>query len=73
MRTGSEFLCFNYLNAITDTERFEAFDNHTSFYDSIAEELMKWLTDNWGRWEEEKLDWFTAATTSRIPEEMLPI
>ena len=34
---------------------------------------MKWLTDNWDGWEEEKPDWFTAASISNIPQDMLPI
>jgi hypothetical protein len=72
-RTGHAFLCDLWRNGTNDKERFYVFSKHPSYYDSIAEELMKWLTDNWDRWEEEKPDWFTAAAIARIPEDMLPV
>jgi len=34
---------------------------------------MKWLTENWDRWEEGKPEWFIATATSIIPEDMLPM
>jgi hypothetical protein len=72
-RTGPQFAVDNYKAAETDSSRFEIFGHHVTYYDSITEGLMKWLTDNWDRWEEEKPDWFTAAAVSNIPEDMLPM
>ena len=34
---------------------------------------MKWLNDNWDRWEEEKPDWFTTVNISIIPSDLLPV
>ena len=34
---------------------------------------MKWLTENWDRWEEGKPEWFIATAISIIPEDMLPM
>jgi hypothetical protein len=72
-RTGPQFAVDNYKAAATDVMRFDIFTHHPSFYSSISEELYKWLTDNWDRWEEEKPDWFTAAALLNIPEDILPV
>jgi len=72
-RTGKQFKIDVYHMAVSDSSKFEIFMVHPSYYDSIAEELMKWVTDNWDRWEEEKPDWFTASAISKIPQAMLPI
>jgi len=49
------------------------FTHHRNFYDSIQEDIMKWLNDNWERWEEETPEFFTAQAISTVPEDMLPI
>jgi len=72
IRTGSQFLCDNWRNGITDIERFETFDNHRTLYKSIEPELKVWLEENWERWEEEKEDWFNAAAISSVPVDLLP-
>ena len=71
-RTGSQFLCDNWRNGISDKERFYVFSKHPSLYKSINRELKDWLSENWERWEEEKEDWFTAKMISKIPSELLP-
>ena len=71
-RTGSQFLCDHWRNAISDKERFYVFSKHHSLYKSINKELKDWLSDNWKRWEEEKENWFTAKMISKIPNELLP-
>ena len=72
-RTGSEFLCDNWRNGISDKERFYVFSKHASLYEeSINKELKIWLSENWDRWEEEKEDWFTAKMIGKIPSELLP-
>jgi len=72
-RTGKQYRVDVYHEVVSDESKFEIFGVHPSYYDSIAEELMKWLTDNWDGWEGEKPDWFTAAAISNIPEDMLPM
>jgi len=72
-RTGPQFAVDNYRAAETDSSRFGIFGYHPSYFDNIAEELMKWLTENWDRWEEEKPEWFTAVAISTVPEDMLPM
>jgi len=72
-RTGTQFAVDNYKAAATDVMRFDIFTHHPIFYSSISEELYKWLTDNWDRWEDEEPDWFTAAAILNIPEDILPV
>ena len=71
-RTGREFICDLWRDEATDKERFYVFSKHPSYYDDIAEELKKWLTDNWDIWEERKPDWFTAKMIGKIPSKILP-
>ena len=46
MRTGKKYRVAEYHKAVSDGSKFEIFGIHPSYYNSIAEELMKWLTDN---------------------------
>ena len=72
-RTGSQYLCGNWRNAISDKAKFVMpINNHRSLYKSIEEELKTWLEENWERLEEEKEDWFTAAAISKVPVDLLP-
>ena len=71
--TGKEFAVQTYYEeAETYALNFEIFGHHRSFYDSIQSELMKWLNDNWERWEESSV-WFTADIISNVPSDMLPL
>ena len=70
--TGKQFAVQNYIEATTDAMKFEIFGHHRSYYDSIQDELMKWLNDNWETWEEEQKDWFTPAAILTVPCDMLP-
>ena len=71
-RTGKQFVCDKFQEP-TDAGKFEIFFKHPSYYRSIDEELMKWLNDNWSKWEETSPDWFTADAISKIPSDMLPV
>ena len=72
--TGKQFVVITYFEeAETDSERFKIFGKHRSYYYSIQSELMKWLNDNWEKWEEEKPEVFTAKNIVKIPADMLPI
>jgi len=71
-RTGSQFLCHTWRDAISDEQRFNVFSKHRSLYKSINKELKDWLSENWDRWEEENEEWFTAKMIGKIPDELLP-
>ena len=34
---------------------------------------MKWLHENWEKWEESSPEWFTADAISKVPSDMLPL
>ena len=70
--TGKRFAVLNYEEAKTDSVKFEIFGHHSHYYDSINEELMKWLNDNWSKWEESSPDGFTAEAIATIPPDLLP-
>ena len=53
--------------------KFNIFVKHPDYYASINEELMKWLNDNWSKWEETSPEWFTAEAISKVPADMLPV
>ena len=72
-RTGKQFAVCDKLQEPTDAGKFGIFYIHPSYYESIDEELMKWLNENWDRWCEEKPDWFTAEAISAVPADMLPV
>ena len=71
--TGKEFSVQNYEESETDAVKFELFGHHRSYYDSIQEDIMKWLQENWDKWEESNLDWFTPNSISNVPADMLPV
>ena len=71
-KTGAEFLCQQWRDASTDKEKVYIFGKHRSYYSSINKEIKVWLDENWGKWEEERPDWFTAKLISKIPSELLP-
>ena len=62
-----------YEESQTDALKFEVFGTHRTFYRPLAPELMKWMNENWDRWEEEKPEWFNAKLIEKIPAEMLPV
>ena len=71
--TGKQFAVLTYHEAESDEMRFEIFGHHPSFYDSINEELMIWMNENWEKWEENKPEWFTADAIASVPADMLPV
>ena len=72
-RTGTQFVTDNYWQLVGDNDKFNSFSQHRSLNRDIEEDLMKWIDDNWEKWEEEKPDWFTASAIASIPEDMLPV
>ena len=34
--------------------------------------MKTWLEDNWERWEDENVAWFTPASISTVPSDLLP-
>ena len=43
-----------------EESKFAIFEYHPSFYMHVSSDLMKWLNDNWSRWEEERPEWFVS-------------
>ena len=72
-RTGKQFAVENFRAVESDAMKFEIFGHHPSYYESINEELMKWLNNNWSTWQESSPEWFTADAISNVPAEMLPV
>ena len=71
--TGKQFAVNVYEEGESDAMKFNIFLKHRSYYDSIQEDLMKWLNENWEKWEESNPDWFTPDNISNIPSDMLPV
>ena len=72
-RSGKQVVLDIYRSATTDGEKFAIFFNHSSFYKTEEEDLKKWLSENWEKWEEEKPDWFIAIHIACIPDDLLPV
>jgi len=72
VETGSQFVCNLFHNAKKDEEKFDVFGNHSSFFMSIGSEIKEWLKDNWGKWMEEKPEWFNERAIDMIPTVLLP-
>ena len=72
-QNSSEYLCTNFKNATSDEEKIVCFCNHPSLYETINQDLMEWLNDNWSKWEENPPDWFTPNVIASIPAHMLPV
>ena len=77
-RTGKQFAMNCYLNSENSDElRFDIFSHHRSYYDTIQQELMKWLNDHWQEWEDGHNAhtnlWFAADAIETVPPDMLPI
>ena len=72
--TGKQFVVQTYFEeGLTDEVKFVVFCHHSSYYRSIDGKLLKWLNDNWDRWQDEQPEWFTAQVISTVPPSMLPI
>ena len=73
-RTGSQFLCDIWRDTKSDKARFAAvFSMNKYLYTSINKELKEWLSANWGKWNDEGSDWFTATKISKVPSYLLPV
>jgi len=72
-RAGKQYAVDNFHEAESEAMMFEVFGHHASYYESINEELMKWLNDNWSKWEESSPEWFTAEAIALVPSDMLPV
>ena len=70
--TGFQYVVNNYKEAKTDELKFEVFGHNRNLYDSIQEDIMKWLNENWETWVESSPKWFTPAAISTVPSDLLP-
>ena len=71
--TGKHFHCGLWRDAATDKQKFTVFRKHKSYYFIIKEDVKLWLALNWESWDEERPEWWTAASIATIPADMLPV
>ena len=55
-----------------ETKMLTIFDNHHSFTDSIKDEVIAYVRDNWAEWERIKPAWFTKSFISAVGDEFIP-
>ena len=71
VNTASQYTQELFLTSAEDSAKFRsAFKKRASYTLPIHEEVKRWVTDNIGRWQMEKEDWFNI---QMIPDDMLPL
>jgi hypothetical protein len=71
-KTGSGYSRDLFLGNDEDYTRFAIFDQNRMHWKSIEGEVKEFTFANWGRWVEEKPDWFTAMRIATVPDEFIP-
>jgi len=55
-----------------ETKMLTIFDNHSSFTESIKDEVIAYMRDNWAEWERTSPPWFTPKFISTVGDEFIP-
>jgi hypothetical protein len=71
-KSGNEQSQSYFLDGETDAEKMLIFGCNNRHWNSIYPQVSEFVFTNYGRWEEEKEDWFTEALISSIPDDMIP-
>ena len=55
-----------------ETKMLTIFDNHSSFTESIKDEVIAYMRDNWEEWVRTEPAWFTPTFISSVGDEFIP-
>ena len=55
-----------------ETKMLTIFENHSSFTESIKDEVIAYMRDNWAEWERTQPAWFTPKFISSVGDEFIP-
>ena len=55
-----------------ETKMLTVFDNHSSFTESIKDEVIAYMRDNWAEWERTEPAWFTPKFIASVGDEFIP-
>ena len=55
-----------------ETKMLTIFDNHSSFTESIKDEVIAYMRDNWAEWVRTEPTWFTPKFISSVGDEFIP-
>ena len=55
-----------------ETKMLTIFDNHSSFTESIKDEVIAYMRDNWAEWVRTEPAWFTPKFISSVGDEFIP-
>jgi hypothetical protein len=71
-KTSTQTTLDLFLDNADDFVRFSIFDRNRVHWKAIEGEIKEFTFANWGRWVEEKPDWFTAMRIATVPDEFIP-
>jgi hypothetical protein len=57
----------------TERHKIQIFWYHQCKWAHYKDEVRAWTLANWGRWKEEKPDWFTQDVIEYVPDEYIPV
>jgi len=55
-----------------ETKMLTIFENHSSFTESIKDEVIAYMRDNWAEWVRTEPAWFTPKFISSVGDEFIP-
>jgi len=70
-KTTLEYYVDLWRTAGRDGERAGIFTINKYVWEEIRDDVEAWVRKEWGRWQAEKPEWFTADVLERIPKEWL--
>ncbi len=71
--TGWQFTIDSFRRSYDpETKMLTVFDNHSSFTESIKDEVIAYMRDNWAEWVRTEPAWFTPKFISSVGDEFIP-
>jgi hypothetical protein len=71
-QTGKDKNMSHFKDGINDATKSLIFKYSRHHWDSIKDEVGKWVELNWNKWEEERPEWFTDQRKALVPVEFIP-
>ena len=71
-QTGHAWVKASFLNGTDDQQKTRVLTKNRKQWASIRADVKAWTLENWGRWEDEKPDWFNDAWKAGVDDDMIP-
>jgi len=72
-KLGKDDMMDYFTEGKDDATKSEIFTVNKALWQSIREDVKKWIETNWWRWKEEKPDWYTELFVASVPPDWIPL